>query len=135
MHPAGPTLATYIAVFVALLVLLGATVVVAFVDVEALLPQGAAELARAAVALVIALVKAVLVALFFMHVRYERRLVWLVAGGAVVWLGILLGQTFSDYLTRGAGFGMRIAPASVLELPTAGERPGDEPPSGESSGL
>jgi cytochrome c oxidase subunit 4 len=52
-------------------------------------------------ALGIAAFKAVLVLLFFMHVRDSSRLVWAVIAGGVFWLGILLVLTMSDYLTRG----------------------------------
>jgi cytochrome c oxidase subunit IV len=52
-------------------------------------------------ALGIAVFKAVLVVLFFMHVKYSSRLTWLVVMGAVFWLGILLTLTMTDYLTRG----------------------------------
>ncbi len=52
-------------------------------------------------ALTIAVFKAVLVVLFFMHVKYSTRLTWAVVLGSVFWLGILLVLTLSDYLTRG----------------------------------
>ena len=52
------------------------------------------------VALTIAVFKAVLVVLFFMHVRYSTRLTWAVVLGSVFWLGILLVLTLGDYLTR-----------------------------------
>jgi len=51
-------------------------------------------------ALVIAVFKATLVVLFFMHVKYSPRLTWAVVGGSVFWLGILLVLTIGDYLTR-----------------------------------
>ena len=51
-------------------------------------------------ALVIAVVKATLVILFFMHVWHSTRLTWVVVGGGLFWLGILLALTLSDYLTR-----------------------------------
>jgi len=51
-------------------------------------------------ALVIAVLKATLVVLFFMHVKYGTRLTWAVVLGSVFWLGILLTLTMSDYLTR-----------------------------------
>jgi cytochrome c oxidase subunit IV len=50
-------------------------------------------------ALGIAVFKALLVMLFFMHVR-ETRLAWIVVAGSVFWLGILLALTMSDFLTR-----------------------------------
>ena len=53
------------------------------------------------VALSIAVFKAVLVVLFFMHVRDSSRLTWAVIIGGVFWLGILLSLTMVDYLTRG----------------------------------
>jgi cytochrome c oxidase subunit 4 len=51
-------------------------------------------------ALVIAVFKATLVVLFFMHVKYSSRLTWAVVGGSVFWLGILLALTMGDYVTR-----------------------------------
>jgi cytochrome c oxidase subunit IV len=51
----------------------------------------------------IAVFKAVLVVLFFMHVRYSTRLTWAVVIGAVFWFGILITLTMSDYLTRAWG--------------------------------
>jgi cytochrome c oxidase subunit 4 len=50
----------------------------------------------------IAVTKATLVVLYFMHVRYGPRLVWIVAGGGFAWLAILVALTLGDYLTRGA---------------------------------
>ena len=52
-------------------------------------------------ALAIAVFKAVLVVLFFMHAKYSTRLTWVVATAGVFWLGILLALTIGDYLTRG----------------------------------
>jgi len=52
------------------------------------------------VALAIAMTKALLVVLFFMHVRYSGRLVWIFVGAGVAWLGHILILTMSDYLTR-----------------------------------
>jgi cytochrome c oxidase subunit IV len=52
-------------------------------------------------ALGIAAFKAILVALFFMHVRESPRLTWAVVMSGLFWLMILLALTMSDYLTRG----------------------------------
>ena len=52
-------------------------------------------------ALGIAAFKALLVLLFFMHVRESPRLVSVVVISGLFWLGILLALTMSDYLTRG----------------------------------
>jgi cytochrome c oxidase subunit 4 len=51
-------------------------------------------------ALGIAVFKALLVVLVFMHVRYSPKLTWAVAIGSIFWLGILLVLTMADYLTR-----------------------------------
>ena len=53
------------------------------------------------IALTIAVIKATLVVLYFMHVRYSSRLIWVVFASALFWLGILFALTFSDYWTRG----------------------------------
>ena len=55
----------------------------------------------ASVALTIAIVKAVLVILFFMHVRYSSWLTWVFVGAGVAWMGHILILTMSGYLTRG----------------------------------
>ena len=55
------------------------------------------------VALVIALIKASLVILFFMHVKYSPKLVGLFAVAGFFWLCILLSLTMQDYYTRGWG--------------------------------
>lgn len=57
---------------------------------------------NAPVALAIAGTKALLVALFFMHLRYEHSkivMVWAIAG--LFWLAILLLLSMTDYVTRG----------------------------------
>jgi cytochrome c oxidase subunit 4 len=48
----------------------------------------------------IAVLKATLVVLFFMHVRYSTRLTWAVVLGGLFWFAILLTLTMGDYLTR-----------------------------------
>lgn len=68
------------------------TVVVAYFDLGAL---------NNIVMLTIACTKALLVVLYFMHVRWGTRLTWVVAASGFVWLLILFGFTLSDYLTRG----------------------------------
>ena len=51
--------------------------------------------------LTIAVAKATLVVLFFMHVRYSGRLIALTVGSGVLFLLILLALALADYLTRG----------------------------------
>lgn len=55
---------------------------------------------NAPVGLAIAAFKALLVILYFMHARYSDRLTWIVLAAGLLWLGILLVLTMSDYLTR-----------------------------------
>ena len=83
---------TYFAVFGTLVVLTALTVVVAFYDLGFL---------NDAVALGIALTKATIVVLFFMHVKYAPRMVKLVVAGGFTWLLILFGLTVMDYAFRG----------------------------------
>jgi cytochrome c oxidase subunit 4 len=54
-----------------------------------------------AFALSIATCKAVLVMLFFMHLRYSSPLTWIFASAGVIWLAHLVIFTLMDYLTRG----------------------------------
>lgn len=84
---------SYYSVFIILLGCTLLTVGIAFVD------MGGGYL-NTAVALTIAVCKALLVLLFFMHVRYSSRLIWICVGAGVFWLTLLLSLTMSDYLTR-----------------------------------
>ncbi len=52
------------------------------------------------VALAIAVTKATLVILYFMHVRYSPRLTWVVVTSGFFWLAIMITLTLSDYMTR-----------------------------------
>jgi len=52
------------------------------------------------IALTIACIKATLVVLYFMHVRYSSKLIWLIFVSALFWMAILFTLTFSDYWTR-----------------------------------
>jgi cytochrome c oxidase subunit 4 len=82
----------YYAVFAALIVGTALTVAVAFVDLGAL---------NNVLMLGIAMTKAMLVILFFMHVRWSSHLTWVVVASGFFWLLILFGLTMMDYLTRG----------------------------------
>lgn len=53
------------------------------------------------IGLLIAAVKALLIAGFFMHVFYETKLVRVVVAGGIMWLLILFTLTLCDYVTRG----------------------------------
>jgi cytochrome c oxidase subunit IV len=83
---------TYIVILVTLLIATIATALVATVDLGPF---------NIIVALTIACIKMMLVALFFMHVRYSTRLTRLVMVGGLLWLGILLTLSFADFATRG----------------------------------
>jgi cytochrome c oxidase subunit 4 len=82
---------TYFSVFAVLMVLLVATIGVAYVH----LGEG-----NVVAAMTIAVAKAVLIILYFMHVRYSSHLTWIFVGAGFFWLGILLVLSMSDYLTR-----------------------------------
>ena len=84
----------YYTVFLTLLILTGLTTWVAFFDLGLMSPV---------VALTIAIVKASLVVLFFMHLRWSTRLTWVVGGAGLFWVGILFVLSLSDYLTRSWG--------------------------------
>ena len=87
----GPSVGVYLAVFATLLALTAATTAVAFLDLGAL---------NNVVMLGIAVAKATLVVLFFMHAWYGPRLNLALALGGVAWLVILIAFTLSDVLTR-----------------------------------
>jgi len=59
--------------------------------------------ANTLVALLIAFTKMSVVMLFFMHVRWSPRLIWLSAVGSFFWLAIMFAYVMQDYLTRGSG--------------------------------
>jgi len=82
----------YVAVFAALVFLTLVTVGVSYVDLGPL---------SVVVALTIAFTKALLVVVFFMHLRESSGLIWVVAGGGFFWLAILIALTMSDMMTRG----------------------------------
>ncbi len=84
-----PTNAT---IFVLLLVLLLATVGAAY------LPLGPLHFPTA---MTIAIVKAVLIVLYFMHMKYSHRLTAVILSASFLWLAIMIGLTVSDYLSRG----------------------------------
>lgn len=82
----------YVGVLLGLLALTVITTLVAFIDLHQF---------SVVMALAIAVCKMLLVALFFMHVRHSTRLTRLVIIGGLMWLGILLLLTLTDFFTRG----------------------------------
>ena len=111
----------YYAIFGALMVLTAVTVAVAFVNLGSL---------NFPVAIGIAITKATLVILFFMHAKYSSKLTQLFVGMSFFFLLILLTLTLTDYMSRGlktypggaagAGYGVRTA------APAHGEATGTE---------
>lgn len=85
--------ATYGSVLAVLLLLTALTVGVSF------LPLSGAGHIFCGVA--IALVKASLVVLFFMHAIVSSRVNWVVIAAAIVWIVVLFSLTLADYATRG----------------------------------
>jgi cytochrome c oxidase subunit 4 len=83
----------YITIFAALIVGTVLTVAVTYVDL------GPANLL---VAMAVAVTKASLVVLFFMHAKYSERLVRVSILSAIIFLGFLFAFGFADYFTRGA---------------------------------
>ena len=81
----------YIMIFLALMAGTGITVAVAYVDLGFF---------NTAVALGIAVTKATLVVLYFMHVRWASRLTWLVIAASVFWLLLMFAIGMTDYLSR-----------------------------------
>jgi cytochrome c oxidase subunit IV len=81
----------YFAIFAVLIALTFLTVFVSFKNLGDM---------NIVVAVGIAIVKASLVVLYFMHVRYSDRMTWVVVIAGFGFLGILFVLTLTDYLTR-----------------------------------
>lgn len=88
-HIIGPKI--YLTIFGVLLVLTFVTYQVAFLNLGRW---------NTMVAMAIAVSKALLVVLYFMHVRYSSRLTRIVVVSGLFWFGLQLVLTLSDYLTR-----------------------------------
>jgi cytochrome c oxidase subunit 4 len=86
-----PSPASYALVFVALIALTCLTVGVSFLELGAW---------HTTVGVGIGVVKAILVALFFMHLWHSTRVTWLAVAAGLFWLGIMMVLTLSDYMTR-----------------------------------
>ena len=114
---------TYYAIFGALMALTALTVYVAYLHLGWL---------NFPVAITIALTKASLVVLFFMHVKYSSKLTKLLVASTFFFLASLFGLTMTDYLSRGwhtsprgtatAGMTPKLAAAALTELPAATEQ-------------
>jgi cytochrome c oxidase subunit IV len=89
-EPITPT-RTYYLVFAALIVLTLVTVFVSFLELG---PW------HTTVGVLIGVVKASLVGLFFMHLIHSSRASWMAVLSGLFWFAILIGLTLTDYLTR-----------------------------------
>jgi cytochrome c oxidase subunit 4 len=83
---------TYVTIYFMLLLLLVATTGASF------MPLGGAHLP---VAMTIAVIKAGLILLFFMHVYYSPRLTWVVSVASFLWMALLFAFLLADYFSRG----------------------------------
>jgi cytochrome c oxidase subunit 4 len=81
----------YFMIFGALLAMTALTIQVAFVDLGHF---------NIYAAMTIAVIKALLVVLFFMHLRYSSNLTKLFVSAGILWFAILIALTISDYFTR-----------------------------------
>ncbi|HET9838782.1 MAG TPA: cytochrome C oxidase subunit IV family protein [Candidatus Angelobacter sp.] len=86
-----PTPGLYLVILTALVIGTCATWAIAFVDLGIFNPV---------VALTIAVTKATLVILFFMHVFYSSKLTKVTIAAGFFWLMIMITMSLSDYLTR-----------------------------------
>ena len=86
------SLGSSLTIWLALLAGTGITVAAAFINLGPF---------NTIVALTIATIKATLVVLFFMHVKYtHEKMTGLVVASAIFWLFILLALSMADYTTR-----------------------------------
>jgi cytochrome c oxidase subunit IV len=85
-------ISVYVGVFIALMCLTALTTGVAYIDLGAF---------NTVAALTIAVIKMLLVVLFFMHVKYATGLTRVVIICGFFWLGIMITLSLSDELTRG----------------------------------
>jgi cytochrome c oxidase subunit 4 len=83
----------YFRVFAGLIILLAITAFAARFDLG---------IGNTLIALGVAIAKALLILIFFMHLGYSRGAVRLAAAGGLFWLGLLFALSLSDYFTRGA---------------------------------
>ena len=88
----------YLGVFAILVVGTVLTYITAQWDLDSLFPG-----ANTLLALLIAFTKMTFVVLYFMHVRWQSRLIWLTVVSGFFWMAIMFAYTMQDYLTRSNG--------------------------------
>ena len=121
----------YLAVFLGLWSFTALTVAAAYVDLGPL---------STPVAMAIAIVKALLVLAFFMHLKLSNRLVWIFASAGFLWLALLIGFTVVEVRTRGNDtIGGPFTHPAVFPSPSMGGSPltpaaaGEDEPDAPSS--
>ena len=82
----------YFSIFAALIILTATTVGVTYIDVGRF---------NLVIALLIAVTKATLVVLFFMHVKQSSALTKIFVVAGLFWMAILITLTFTDYISQG----------------------------------
>jgi cytochrome c oxidase subunit 4 len=82
---------TYVIIFLALIILTWVTTAIAYIDLGPF---------NVYVALTIAVIKATLVVLFFMHVKYSEFVTKIYVAAGFFWLLIMIGMTLTDYISR-----------------------------------
>ena len=92
------TIPKYVGIFLILVVGTILTYYAATVDLDWIFPG-----ANTFVALFIAFTKMTCVMLFFMHVYWSPKLIWLSAIASFFWLAIMFAYTMQDYFTRSLG--------------------------------
>jgi cytochrome c oxidase subunit IV len=83
---------TYVLIFTMLMVFTAITVAVAFTNLGPF---------NFPIAISIAIIKATLVVLFFMHLKYSSQLTKLIIGVGLFFLFVLFSLTMTDYVSRG----------------------------------
>ncbi len=82
---------TYIIVWAVLMVMTAVTVYVSYINFGIL---------NIVIALVVATIKASIVALYFMHLKFEDSITWVFALFPLSLLALLIGMTITDTFTR-----------------------------------
>ena len=88
----------YLGVFAILVVGTILTYLTSQIDLDSIFPG-----ANTLLALLIAFTKMTFVVLFFMHVRWSSKMIWLTAIAGFFWMAIMFAFTMQDYLTRSSG--------------------------------
>ena len=83
---------TYTFTWLALLALALATTLIGFLDLGPF---------SMGIAILIASTKAALIVAYFMHARFENKLVWVIIAAGIVWFLIMVSNTVGDYISRG----------------------------------